>query len=116
MARGISRDQLRKKIENNEDFVLVDALSPEHYKRSHIPGAVNLPLEFIDEADEVIPNKDSEIVVYCMNTNCGTSKEEARELEEMGYENILHYPGGKQDWLNANLPIESERESRLGGI
>lgn len=115
-TRGITRNELKEKIERDDDFVLVDALSQHHYERSHLPGAVNLPLEFVDEAEKVLPDKDAEIVVYCMNVACGTSKEEVRELKEMGYENVLHYPGGKQDWLKANLPVESERKSRLGGI
>ena len=29
---------------NGEDFVLVDALAPMSYARSHLPGAINLPL------------------------------------------------------------------------
>lgn len=114
MAKDIRRNELKEKIERGDDFVLVDTLSQQHYERSHLPGAINLPLEFVDEADKVLPDKETEIVVYCMNVACGTSGEEARELEEMGYRNVLHYPGGKQDWLEANLPVESERKSRLG--
>lgn len=116
MAKDIDRKELVEKIERGDDFVLVDALSPQHYERSHLPGAVNLPLEFIDEAEKMVPDKNSELVVYCMNVDCGTSAEEARELEEMGYTNVFHYPGGKQDWLNANLPVESNRKSRLEEI
>ena len=112
----ITREELEEKIERGDDFVLVDALGQQHYERSHLPGAVNLPLEFVDEAEKVLPNKDSELVIYCMNLDCETSKEEARELEEMGYTKVFHYPGGKQDWLKANLPVESNRKSRLGGI
>jgi hypothetical protein len=29
-----------------------------------------------------------------MNEECEASREEARELEEMGYRHILHYAGG----------------------
>lgn len=116
MARYITRDELKEKIERKEDFMLVDALSQQHYERSHLPGAINLPLEFVEDAEQVLSDKDAEIVVYCMNTNCAASTEEARELEEMGYTNVLHYNEGKQDWLQAGLPVESERKSRLGGI
>jgi rhodanese-related sulfurtransferase len=41
-----------------------------------------------------------------MNLDCGASTEEARELEEMGYRNVLHYAEGKQGWLRAGLPVE----------
>lgn len=117
MAQEISRNELQAKIDRGDDFVLVDALSPQHYERSHLPGAVNLPYEFIDEAEKVLPDKSAEIVVYCMNVKCAASIEEVRELKEMGYENVRHYTGGKQDWLEAKLPVErNKRKSRLGGL
>jgi len=28
----------------------------------------------------------------------------------MGYTNVSHYPGGKQDWIEAGLPVVSERD------
>ena len=43
-----------------------------------------------------------------MNLDCGASTEEARELEEMGYRNVLHYAEGKQGWLRAGLPVDGE--------
>ena len=46
----------------------MDTLGEEYYRQSHLPGAINLPLEEIDRAEEVLPNKEAEIVVYCMNT------------------------------------------------
>ena len=30
----------------------------------------------------------------------------------MGYENAYDYEGGKQDWIDAGLPIETGRGSR----
>ncbi|MGF1472835.1 MAG: rhodanese-like domain-containing protein [Rubrobacteraceae bacterium] len=114
MKQSISRDELKEKIERGDDFVLVDALGQQHFERSHLPGAVNLPYEFVDEAEHVLPKKDAEIVVYCMNVDCAASGEEVRELKEMGYTNVRHYAAGKQDWLQAGLPVETRRKSRLG--
>lgn len=116
MAQDIGREELKEKIERGDDFVLVDALSQQHYERSHLPGAINLPYEFVDDAEQKLPDKEAEIVVYCMNVNCAASGEEVRELEEMGYTNVRHYPDGKQDWLESGLSVESKRKSRLGGI
>ena len=96
-------------IDRGDDFVLVEALSQKHYESSHLPGAINLPYEFIDEAENVLPDKGAEIVVYCMNPECVASAEEARELEEMGYTRVFHYAAGKQDWIRAGLPIEGRR-------
>ena len=106
MVVNITREQLQAKIARGDDFVLVEALSQRHYESSHLPGAINLPYEFVDEAEKVLPDKDAEIVVYCMNPDCVASREEARELGEMGYQRVFHYAAGKQDWIRAGLPIE----------
>ena len=102
----ITREELKRKMDRGDHFVLVDALSVAHYEASHLPGAVNLPYEFVDEAEKVLPNKGVEIVVYCMNRDCEASGEEARELVEMGYENVWQYADGKLDWMRAGLPVE----------
>ncbi len=108
-VRDITREELKAKLDRGDDFVLVDALSQKHYESSHLPGAINLPYEFVDEAEMVLPGKGVEVVVYCMNVGCEASALEARELVEMGYENALHYAAGKQDWIRAGLPVEGRR-------
>jgi rhodanese-related sulfurtransferase len=111
VAPNITREQLKEKMDRGDDFVLVEALSQQYYQSSHLPGAINLPYEFVDEAEKVLPDKKAEIIVYCMNPECVASAEEARELEEMGYERVLHYAAGKQDWIKAGLPVEGKRVS-----
>jgi rhodanese-related sulfurtransferase len=61
VAANITREELKAKMDRGEKFVLVDALSAKHYKSSHLPGAVNLPYEFVDGAETVLPDKDAEI-------------------------------------------------------
>ena len=34
----------------------------------------------------------------------------ARELAALGYTNVRDYAGGKQDWIDAGLPTESEHQ------
>ncbi len=111
MAQDITREELKAKLDRRDDFVLVDALSAEHYESSHLPGAINLPYEFVDEAERVLPDKDAEIIVYCMNTEYEASTEEARELTQMGYRNVRHYAESKQGWIKAGLPVEGHRAS-----
>lgn len=103
----ISRDELRAKIESGEDFVLVDALAPMSYARSHLPGAINLPLEWVDErAPRRVPDLDTEIVVYCIDVKCTSSVFVGERLRSLGYRNVRHYADGKDDWIAAGLPLE----------
>jgi rhodanese-related sulfurtransferase len=63
----ISREELWEKIEGGDDFVLVDVLDEQFYRHSHLPGAINIPLDEIGTAEEALPDKDTEIIVYCMD-------------------------------------------------
>lgn len=103
----VSRDELRQKIERGAEFVLVDALSPTSYARSHLPGAVNMPPERVDAlARRRIPDRHTEVVVYCSSSTCDSSLTVARRLLELGYLNVRHYAEGKRDWIEAGLHLE----------
>jgi rhodanese-related sulfurtransferase len=106
----IDTDALRSKIENGDELVLVDALSLISYAASHLPGAINIPPERVDDlAPRRIPDLGSEIVVYCASPTCTSSVEVAERLVELGYENVRHYSGGKSAWIDAGLPLEGGR-------
>ena len=103
----ITRDELRAKIEAGDDFVLVDALAPMSYARSRLPGAINLPLEWVDErAPRRIPDLGTEVVVYCVDLECDSSVSVGERLASLGYRNVRHYAEGKAGWLKAGLPLE----------
>ena len=58
-------DEIVTKIERGEALVLVDALPPMSFAHSHLPGAINLPPERVDDlAARRIPDRNAEIVVY----------------------------------------------------
>jgi rhodanese-related sulfurtransferase len=65
MVEDISREELKAKMERGEDFVLLEALPEKSYRRSHLPGAINLPPEQTGQAEELVPNKEAEVIVYC---------------------------------------------------
>jgi rhodanese-related sulfurtransferase len=104
----ITADELRRKLEDGESFVLVDALAPMVYAHSHLPGALNFPSSNVDP-DRVarrIPDRSTEIVVYCSSTDCEDSHVTAARLVQLGYTNVEHYAGGKNEWRDLGLPLE----------
>jgi rhodanese-related sulfurtransferase len=106
----VTADELRRKLDAGENFVLVDALAPMAYAHSHLPGAINLPSVAVDpiRVARRIPDLDTEIVVYCANPDCADSIVTARKLSELGYTNLRHYPGGKDEWRKLELPLERD--------
>jgi rhodanese-related sulfurtransferase len=106
----VDREQLCEQIERGGDVVLVDALPPISFASSHLPGAINIPPASVDErAPRRIPDRESEIVVYCTSPTCDASVEVGKRLLELGYRNVRHYPGGKDEWTAAGLPLEGGR-------
>jgi rhodanese-related sulfurtransferase len=106
----IDRNTLWAKIERGDPLVVVDALPPLAYAGKHLPGAINIPPERVDFlAERRITDLDAEVIVYCANPDCESSVEVARRLVELGYRNVVHYSGGKQDWADGGLPFEGGR-------
>jgi rhodanese-related sulfurtransferase len=104
----IGADELLEKIQSGEPFVLVDALAPMVYAHSHLPGAINLPPSAVDpeRIAKRIPDRNTEIVVYCSSPECDDSVQTAQRLRTFGYTNVRHYVGGKDEWKAAGLPLE----------
>ena len=108
MIQTITRDELKAALDEGRDLILVESLSPQSYEKGHLPGAINIPRERVRElARQHLPDKDAEIVVYCANTACQSSIQTAQALEALGYTRVKDYEAGKQDWIEAGLPVES---------
>lgn len=106
----ISCEQLWQKLSQGEELVLVDALAPIAFAAARLPRAINIPPHAVDDlAPRRIPDLDTEVVVYCANPSCESSVEVAERLIAIGYRNVLHFAGGKQEWRAAGLPLEGGR-------
>ena len=106
-ARTISRQDLHALIGRKEPLVLVEALPAGHFAKGHLPGAINLPHDKVREmAPSLLPDRNAAIVTYCASATCQNSHIAAHTLRAMGYANVRVYAEGKQDWIEAGLPVE----------
>ncbi len=103
--REIGRDEVRALLAVG-GARLVEALGPMYYADAHLPGAVNIPPDLAAElAPDLLPDRDALVVTYCSDGRCTGSAVLARRLLDLGYANVARYPGGKQDWIAAGLPV-----------
>ena len=66
----ISTQDLKRKLDRKEPVKVVETLAPERYREAHIPGALNIPPEQVEElAPKLLPNKSAEIITYCSNNH-----------------------------------------------
>ena len=49
----------------------------------------------------------SGIATYCANPACQNSHVLAHRLQVLGYRNVAVFPGGKKEWTEARLQLES---------
>jgi rhodanese-related sulfurtransferase len=107
MVQEINRHEVLAKLDD-PSVRLLDAQAPGWFEREHLPGAIRGRL---DDPDATIAqlgdDLDGEIVVYCWNHTCTASELASKLLEGRGYRNVKRYTAGKEDWLEAGLPIES---------
>jgi rhodanese-related sulfurtransferase len=93
------------------EAIFLDARSPDLYQLGHILCARSLPLEAVEAqhgaAMEGIP-QDCLIVAYCDGEHCSLSESLARQLLNMGYQNVRVLVNGWSRWVNAGLPISDD--------
>lgn len=105
MARSVRISDVVKALVR-KDTVIIDLLEPEAYKKFHIKDSINIPVktlekEIIDKVDRATP-----IIVYSIDFECPVSRIAANKLEKMGYENVSYYPGGREEWLKKEMPVD----------
>jgi cytochrome c oxidase subunit 2 len=99
---NISAQDLKKMLDDKEDFVLIDVHIPE---QRHIQGTDDfIPFNTIEENKDRLPEKDKKIVVYCRTGSM--SAQAAQELVGMGYTNVHNLDGGTVGWREAGFNID----------
>ena len=93
---NITAQEAKQIMDTEEEYIILDVRTREEYDQGHIPGAILIPdNEIMTEAEEVLPDKEQLILVYCRSGR--RSKLAAQALAELGYTNIKEF-GGILDW------------------
>ena len=98
MVEEISATELKKKLDDGDDFQLIDVRQPDEFAFAKIEGAKLIPLgAIISRMDELDPNK--EVVVQCKMG--GRSARAIEALRSAGYTGPLkNLRGGITAWSN----------------
>lgn len=92
----ISQDEAKRIMDEESDYIIVDAREQSEYDEGHIKGAIVIPYTEIEQkAEEMLPDKEQLILVYCRSGR--RSKIAAQSLANMGYINVKEF-GGIIDW------------------
>ena len=102
MYQQITQSEAKKIMDSGDDLIILDVREQDEFNEGHIPGAILLPYtEIENKAEEMLPDKDKLILVYCRSGR--RSKIAAEALVILEYTNIKEF-GGIIDW-----PYEVEK-------
>ena len=99
----INREELKLKLDQKQDFTLVNCLDEWMFREKRIPGSIRFERAFLKTL-----NPKAEIIVYCSNPGCTASVLVYQQFEENGFQNLRHYPGGIADWEDGGYPFEGD--------
>lgn len=88
----------------NYGGIIVDVREQKEFAISHVPMAINLPLEAIRQGDYSLP-KSKVILLYCENG--GKSALVAKILSEKGYR-VINTVGGLKEYRGALTKASSK--------
>jgi len=103
-VRETTVDEIKKRLDRGERFVLIDVREESEYAKDHLPGAKHLGKGIIErDIETAVPDLGAEIVLYCGGGF--RSALAADNLQRMGYKNVISMDGGIRGWREKAYPL-----------
>jgi rhodanese-related sulfurtransferase len=98
-------EDVKKRLDKGEKFVLVDVREESEYAAGHVPGAVHMSKGVIErDVERAVPDPATPLVLYCGGGF--RSALSADNLLKMGYTNVISMDGGWRGWTEKGYPTE----------
>ncbi len=105
-TKEVSLDELKRRLDAKEPFVLLDVREKEEYRAGFIPGALSIPRGFLEmQVESRIPDKETRIVAYCAGGP--RSAMAAKSLAELGYTHVETVNPGFVRWKDLGYPVDT---------
>ncbi|MGI6177838.1 MAG: rhodanese-like domain-containing protein [Eubacterium sp.] len=76
---------------NTKGAVLLDVRTSDEYRRGHIPGSINVPLQHIARVKTRINDLNKPVFVHCLSGS--RSRSAVSMMKSMGYTNVKNIGG-----------------------
>lgn len=103
-GKNISLDEF-KEIKQQNHLQLVDLRGASEFKTAHIPGADHVFVGTIEKNLDQI-SRDRRVVIHCQGGDRASIAYSV--LAKHGYDNVLNYSAGMNEWVNTGNPVVSE--------
>ncbi len=103
-VRETTVDEVKKRLDRKEKFLLVDVREESEFAKDHLPGAIHLGKGVIErDVEQKVPDTGTEMVLYCGGGF--RSALAADNLQKMGYTNVISMDGGIRGWREKGYPL-----------
>jgi len=103
-VRETNVDDVKKRLDRSERFLLIDVREESEYAKDHLPGAIHLGKGIIErDIEERVPDPNALMILYCGGGF--RSALAADNLQKMGYKNVISMDGGIREWREKNYPL-----------
>ena len=104
----ITQEQFLKS-QQSSNISIIDVRSVEEFNNGHIPGAINIPHNQIqDHLELLLTLKKQPVVVYCRSGRRAAIAEKA--MIELGLKDVHHLEGDWLSWQEKSLPVSTKHE------
>ncbi len=100
-------DEVKRRLDAGDKFVLVDVREEGEFAKDHLPGAIHLGKGVIErDVESRVPDLNAPLVLYCGGGF--RSALAADNLQKMGYTQVLSMDGGVRTWREKGFPLTRE--------
>lgn len=106
-VRETNVDQVKKRMDRGDKFLLVDVREESEFAKDHLPGAIHMGKGVIERDVEArVPELNAEMILYCGGGY--RSALAADNLQKMGYTNVISMDGGIRGWREKGFPLTKD--------
>ncbi|QNR69714.1 metalloregulator ArsR/SmtB family transcription factor [Paenibacillus peoriae] len=95
-VQSITKNDLLAKMKQ-DSMVLIDLRPVEEYNTSHIPGAISVPLEQLEEYLKTLNKADVELAAYCRGPYCSLASQAVDYIQKQGF-TAYRIEEGAREW------------------
>jgi rhodanese-related sulfurtransferase len=104
-VQKVTIDEVKGLMAKNA-VILVDVRDPQSFAEGHMPGAVNVPFDFIPNHVEAWKKDGRLIVTYCACANEVTAVRAVVDMNAFDVKNAKAMLGGWNEWVKRGERVE----------
>lgn len=106
MIGNMTVQELKEKLDNDEELLLIDCREQNEWDEGHIEAAQFMPLSSFDEEIKKLADTNKQKLIVCQCRSGRRSLNAAMKLQDEGFETLFNLDGGILAWEEAGYPTK----------